>query len=247
MIEVKNLTKRFNEKIVLNDVSLTIREGETIAIIGRSGSGKSVLMKHIIGLMKPDEGNVLIDDVDINAVSYKELRNVRKKFGVLFQGGALFDSMNAFDNVAFPLRMFTKMTEPEIHDRVMECLTQVMMPEAGQKRISELSGGMQKRVACARAIALKPKYVFYDEPNSGLDPQTSETINELIVRLDDTENITGIVVTHDMHSVLKIADRAAFIHKGNLHWVGTIPELHASRDEILLSFVKASEYKIGGG
>lgn len=245
MIQVEHLTKRFNDKIVLNDVSLSIHEGETIAIIGRSGSGKSVLMKHIIGLLKPDEGRVLIDEVDINAVKYDQLRKVRQKFGVLFQGGALFDSMNAFDNVAFPLRMFTKKTEAEISDRVMECLTQVMMPDAGQKRISELSGGMQKRVACARAIALKPKYVFYDEPNSGLDPQTSETINDLIVRLGDNEKVTGIVVTHDMHSVLKIADRAAFIHKGNLHWVGTIPELHQSTDEILLSFVKASEYKIG--
>lgn len=245
MIHVENVTKRFSGKVVLNNVSLDIYEGETLAIIGRSGSGKSVLMKHIIGLMKPDEGRILIDETDINAVKYAELREVRKKFGVLFQGGALFDSMNAFDNVAFPLRMFTKMSEAEIHDRVTECLDVVSLADAGQKRIPELSGGMQKRIACARAIALKPKYVFYDEPNSGLDPLTSGTINDLIVQLAKHENVTGIVVTHDMHSVLKMADRAAFIHKGNLHWVGTIPELHASTDPTLLQFVKASEYKIG--
>jgi len=245
MIVVENLTKRFDGKIVLNNVSLEIHEGETLAIIGRSGSGKSVLMKHIIGLMKPDEGRVWIDDVDINNVSYKELRNVRQKFGVLFQGGALFDSMNAFDNVAFPLRMFTRMKETEIEDRVNECLSVVSLPDAGKKRISELSGGMQKRVACARAIALKPKYVFYDEPNSGLDPLTSGTINELIATLSKKERITGIVVTHDMHSVLKIADRAAFIHQGNLHWLGTVEDLHQSTDATLLAFVKASEYKIG--
>ncbi|MBN8588502.1 MAG: ABC transporter ATP-binding protein [Rhodothermia bacterium] len=245
MIVVENLTKRFDGKIVLNNVSLEIHEGETFAIIGRSGSGKSVLMKHVIGLMKPDEGRVWIDDVDINKVSYKELRNVRQKFGVLFQGGALFDSMNAFDNVAFPLRMFTRMREAEIEDRVNECLSVVSLPDAGKKRISELSGGMQKRVACARAIALKPKYVFYDEPNSGLDPLTSGTINDLIATLSKKERVTGIVVTHDMHSVLKIADRAAFIHQGNLHWLGTVEDLHRSTDATLLAFVKASEYKIG--
>ncbi|MBL7977823.1 MAG: ABC transporter ATP-binding protein [Bacteroidetes Order II. Incertae sedis bacterium] len=245
MIVVENLTKRFDGKTVLNNVSLEIHEGETFAIIGRSGSGKSVLMKHIIGLMKPDEGHVWIDDVNINQVSYKTLRGVRQKFGVLFQGGALFDSMNAFDNVAFPLRMFTRMKENEIYDRVMNCLSVVSLPEAGNKRISELSGGMQKRVACARAIALNPKYVFYDEPNSGLDPLTSGTINDLIATLSKKERVTGIVVTHDMHSVLKIADRAAFIHKGNLHWLGTVEDLHRSTDAVLLEFVKASEYKIG--
>lgn len=245
MIQVEHVTKRFKGKVVLNDVSLEIHEGETLAIIGRSGSGKSVLMKHVIGLMTPDEGRIRVDDVDINAVKYREVREVRKKFGVLFQGGALFDSMSAYENVAFPLRMFTKMTEAAIHERVTECLEVVSLPDAGAKKIAELSGGMQKRVACARAIALKPKYVFYDEPNSGLDPLTSGTINDLIVELSRHEKVTGIVVTHDMHSVLRIADRAAFIHQGNLHWMGTVDDLHRSTDPILLEFVKASEYKIG--
>lgn len=245
MIEVNNISKSFDGKTVLQDVSLTIDEGETIAIIGRSGSGKSVLMKHIIGLIKPDKGAVSVDGVNINGIPYDELREVRKKFGVLFQGGALFDSMNAKDNVAFPLRTFTRMTEEEIRLRVDECLTVVELPEAGEKTIPELSGGMRKRVALARAIAMKPKYIFYDEPNSGLDPQTSNTIDELISALGQDEDVTSIVVTHDMHSVLKIADRAAFIHDGRIHWMGTVDELHDSRDEILLDFVKANEYKIG--
>ncbi len=245
MIEIKNITKSFDERIVLQDVSLTIEEGETHAIIGRSGSGKSVLMKHIIGLLKPDSGQVLVDNVDINTVPYGELRTVRQQFGVLFQGGALFDSMTAFDNVAFPLRTFTDLGEKELRERAQECLELVRLDDIGSKRPSELSGGMQKRVALARAIALRPRYVIYDEPTSGLDPETSNRIDELIRSLADQLNITSIVVTHDMHSVLSIADRASFVHEGRLRWIGTIPELHASNDEVLLDFVKANEYQIG--
>lgn len=245
MIEVHNLHKSFSGKQVLKDVAFEIHEGETFAIIGRSGSGKSVLLKHLIGLMKPDQGRVLIDGVDINAVPYEELREVRKKFGVLFQGGALFDSMSAAENVAFPLKMFTKMNKNQINDRVHECLNLVELPDAGGKRISDLSGGMRKRIALARAIALEPAYVFYDEPNSGLDPQTANTIDALIKNLADKVNITSIVITHDMHSVLAIADRAAFIYQGRLHWTGTMDELHGSTDKDLLDFVKANEYKIG--
>lgn len=245
MIEVHNLHKSFSGKQVLKDVDFEIHEGETFAIIGRSGSGKSVLLKHLIGLMKPDQGRVLIDGVDINAVPYEELREVRKKFGVLFQGGALFDSMSAAENVAFPLKMFTKMNKNQINDRVHECLNLVELPDAGGKRISDLSGGMRKRIALARAIALEPAYVFYDEPNSGLDPQTANTIDALIKNLADKVNITSIVITHDMHSVLAIADRAAFIYQGRLHWTGTMDELHGSTDKDLLDFVKANEYKIG--
>ena len=245
MIEAEHIYKSFGSNDVLKDVSLTIDDGETLAIIGRSGSGKSVLMKHLIGLLKPDQGRVRVDGVDINAISYKALRKVRRNFGVLFQGGALFDSMNSFENVAFPLRTFTKMTDAEITREVEECLAMVNLPDVGPKLPSELSGGMKKRVALARAVSLRPRYIIYDEPTSGLDPETSNTIDELISNLAEQLNVTSIVVTHDMHSVLSIADRAAFIHQGYMRWVGTIDELHASTDDVLCSFVKANEYQIG--
>jgi phospholipid/cholesterol/gamma-HCH transport system ATP-binding protein len=245
MIKIEHLDKQFDDHQVLFDVSLEIFEGETLAIIGRSGSGKSVLMKHIIGLMQPDKGRVTVDKIDINQISYAELRRVRQQFGVLFQGGALFDSLDAFENVAFPLRTFTKLTESEIQREVRTCLDMVELPNVGPKMPAELSGGMKKRVALARAVALRPRYILYDEPTSGLDPETSNTIDVLIKGLADQLDITSIVITHDMHSVLAIADRAAFIYKGRMHWVGSMPELHASQDSILCDFVKANEYQIG--
>jgi phospholipid/cholesterol/gamma-HCH transport system ATP-binding protein len=245
VIEVERLYKSFDGRPVLEDVSLTIRDGETLAIIGRSGSGKSVLMKHLIGLLKPDSGTVRVDGVDINDLPYRELRKVRTQFGVLFQGGALFDSMDAFENVAFPLRTFTKKTDDEIAREVQECLDLVSLPDVGPKLPSELSGGMQKRVALARAISLRPRYIIYDEPTSGLDPETSNTIDDLISGLSERLGVTSIVVTHDMHSVLSIADRAAFVHDRQLRWSGTIAELHASEDAALCSFVRANEYQIG--
>lgn len=246
MIRIENITKRFGDDlIVLDDVSLDIREGEALAVIGRSGSGKSVLMKHIIGLLKPNEGRVTVDDIDINKVSYRDVRQVRRKFGVLFQGGALFDSMTAFENVAFPLRTFTDEPDGVVREKVRECLEMVNLSDIGEKTPSEISGGMQKRIALARAIALRPKYIIYDEPTSGLDPETSNRIDELINSLTEHLNVTSIVITHDMHSVLSIADRVAFIHNGRIHWSGTIDELHTSDDEVLLEFVRANEYKIG--
>ncbi len=245
MIQVENISKSFNGRTVLRTVSLDIHEGETLAIIGRSGSGKSVLMKHTIGLLQPDTGRVLVDGIDIGRISYKELRSVRRQFGVLFQGGALFDSMDAFDNVAFPLRTFTDSTEREVRDRVLRCLDLVNLSGVGKKKPSELSGGMIKRVALARAIALEPRYILYDEPTSGLDPHTSTTINNLIKGLADKLDVTSIVVTHDMRSVLSIADRVAFIHETRMHWVGAMDSLHSSEDKTLRAFVKANEYFIG--
>ena len=245
MIQAEHIYKSFGDQIVLHDVSLEIREGETLAIIGRSGSGKSVLMKHIIGLLQPDRGRVLVDEVDINNVSYKELRHVRRQFGVLFQGGALFDSMSAFDNIAFPLRTFSNASSSQIRQRVRECLEMVQLKGIEAKKPSELSGGMQKRVALARAISLEPKYILYDEPTSGLDPATSNRIDDLINSLTERLSVTSIVITHDMHSVLRIADRIAFIHSGQIHWSGTVEALHESDDDILLEFVRANEYKIG--
>jgi phospholipid/cholesterol/gamma-HCH transport system ATP-binding protein len=245
MIQIQHISRSFEDVVVLNDVSLDVLEGETLAIIGRSGSGKSVLMKHIIGLLTPEKGTVFVDDVNINDVSYRELRQVRRKFGVLFQGGALFDSMTAFENVAFPLRTFTNESRESIRQQAKACLEMVNLADIGDKTPSELSGGMQKRVALARAIALQPKYIIYDEPTSGLDPETSNRIDELINTLTDHLNVTSIVITHDMHSVLSIADRVAFIHQGKIHWTGTIEELHTSDDDILLEFVRANEYRIG--
>ena len=245
MIQIDRLTKAFDGRTVLDDVTLTIEEGKTTALIGRSGSGKSVLMKHIIGLLKPDSGRVLVDGEDIGTVDYARLRVIRRQFGVLFQGGALFDSMSVLENVAFPLRTFTPMRPAEVRDRAEACLAQVGLSEAAARKPSEISGGMQKRAALARAIALEPRYVIYDEPTSGLDPETSNTIDELIRSLSDELNITSIVVTHDMHSVLSIADRAAFLHQGQLRWFGTVADLHDATDEVLLSFVKANEYQIG--
>ena len=245
MIQIDHVHKRFAGEPVLEDVSLSIHDGETLAVIGRSGSGKSVLMKHMIGLIEPDRGRILVDETDIQAISQDDLRELRQHFGVLFQGGALFDSMTAFDNVAFPLRTFTGASAKEVRERTRECLELVQLSDIGEKKPAELSGGMQKRVALARAIALQPRYIFYDEPTSGLDPETSNTISELIHALAERLEVTSVVVTHDMHLVLNIADRAAFLHECRLHWVGTIEELHRSDDEVLVSFVKANEYQIG--
>jgi len=245
VIEVQHLSKSFGDRPVLHDVSLEIREGETFAVIGRSGSGKSVLLKHLVGLLKPERGRVVVDGEALDALPYAGLRRVRRKFGVLFQGGALFDSMSAVENVEFPLRTFTDMKPREVRRRALECLALVELPDVGPKRPNELSGGMQKRVALARAIAIEPRYILYDEPTSGLDPETSNTIDELINRLSREIGATSIVITHDMHSVLNIADRVGFIHEGRLHWLGTIADLHTSEDAALGSFVRANAYQIG--
>jgi phospholipid/cholesterol/gamma-HCH transport system ATP-binding protein len=245
MIQVENLFKSFGDLEVLKEVDLEIEDGETIAIIGRSGSGKSVLMKHLVGLLKPDQGRVLVDDVDIGEIPYEELREIRQQFGVLFQGGALFDSMTSFENIAFPLEYFTAMSDDAIQDRVHECLDLVRLSDVGPKKPSELSGGMRKRVALARAIALEPRYMLYDEPTSGLDPETSNTIDELISQLSEELSVTSVVVTHDMHSVFSIADRAAFLHNCHLHWVGPVDDIHGQPDETLDRFVKANEYHVG--
>ncbi len=245
MIEVRNLSKSFGTLDVLDDVSLDVRDGETFAIIGRSGSGKTVLMKHFVGLLTPDEGRVLVDGTDISAISYEKLRRIRRRFGVLFQGGALFDSMTTFENIAFPLRYFSSMDGAEVQTRVQECLDLVRLSDVGPKNPSELSGGMRKRVGLARAIALEPQYILYDEPTSGLDPETSNTINDLISHLSTELNVTSVVVTHDMHSVLSIADRVAFLHECNLEWLGPVSGIHDCANPHLNDFVKANEYQVG--
>lgn len=244
MIEIRNLKKSFNGNVIWENVSFTIEDNKTIAIVGRSGCGKSVLLKHLNALLIPDNGDVLIDGESIFELNYVKLRAVRQRFGVLFQGAALFDSISAFENVAFPLRYFTNKTETEIRTRVLECLDLVNLAEIGNKGTSELSGGMRKRVGLARAMVLQPRYLLYDEPNSGLDPETSDEINDLIISMGKTLNVTSIVITHDMHSVLKIADKALFLDEKKLAWHGTIDEMKKTTDTRLLSFINAAAYSI---
>ena len=244
MIEIQNLSKSFGENLVWENIKFDISDGETLAIIGKSGCGKSVLLKHLNALLYPDKGEVVIDGYKLFELSYAELRKIRQKFGILFQGGALFDSINTFENVAFPLRYFTDLGELEIRKKVEKALEMVNLVGSGDKSTSALSGGMRKRVGLARAIILEPEYVLYDEPTSGLDPQTSEEINDLIIYMSEQLEITSIVITHDMHSVLQIAEKVVFLDQKKLSWHGTIEEMKSSKDESLLDFIKASEYQI---
>lgn len=246
MIEIKNLKKSFGDLLVWENVSFTIEDGETIAIIGRSGCGKSVLLKHINALLEPDEGEIIIDGKKIFELDYVDKRLLRQQFGVLFQGSALFDSINTFENVAFPLRYFTDQTEEEIEENVMQALKYVNLENAAGKETSELSGGMRKRVGLARAIILEPRYIMYDEPTSGLDPQTSNEINGLIIEMAEEFDITSIVISHDMHSVLEVADRVAFLDQHKLSWHGTLDEMKKSDQQDLVEFITASEYQIKG-
>ena len=244
MIEIKNLKKSFGDLLVWEGVSFTIEEGELTAIIGRSGCGKSVLLKHINALLNPDEGEVIIDGENIFELDYVDKRLLRQQFGVLFQGSALFDSINTFENVAFPLRYFTNQTEEEIHENVIRALRYVNLEKAAMQETAELSGGMRKRVGLARAIILEPKYIMYDEPTSGLDPQTADEINGLILDMASQFDVTSIVVTHDMHSVLEVADKVAFLDQQKLSWHGTLDEMKQSNQENLVDFITASEYQI---
>ncbi len=244
MIEIRNLTKSFGSNLVWEDVSFNIEDGETVAIIGRSGCGKSVLVKHLNALMYPDSGQVFIDGRNIFDLEYVALRKMRQRFGVLFQGSALFDSLNTFENIAFPLRYFTDLEEEEIEQKVESALEIVNLLGTGEKSTAELSGGMRRRVALARATILQPDFLIYDEPTSGLDPQTSEEINHLIISMAENLNITSIVVTHDIHSVLAIAEKVVFLQNQELSWYGTVDEMRESDNKGLLDFVTASEYQI---
>jgi phospholipid/cholesterol/gamma-HCH transport system ATP-binding protein len=244
MIEIKNLTKSFGDLLVWENVSFSIKDGETIAVIGRSGCGKSVLLKHINALLTPDSGEVIIQGQNIFEMNYVDQRKLRQKFGVLFQGSALFDSINTFENIAFPLRYFSDFEEDEIHEKVMQALSYVNLENVADKETSELSGGMRKRVGLARAIILEPEYIMYDEPTSGLDPETANEINELIVLMSEKFDITSIVITHDMHSVLDVADKVAFLNNQKLSWFGTIEEMKKSEQKDLIDFITASEYQI---
>jgi len=241
MIEVKNISKSFGENRVLKEVSLVFEKGKTNLIIGQSGSGKTVLMKCLVGLMEPDEGAIDYDGRNFCRMSYQQRRLVRQEIGMLFQGGALFDSLNVEQNVMFPLNMFTEKSREEKLERVNFCLRRVNLDGRNKLMPSELSGGMVKRVAIARAIALNPRYLFCDEPNSGLDPQTSGLIDELISEITHEFDITTIVNTHDMNSVLMIGENIAYIHQGEIWWKGNKEEILTARNQELNDFVFATE------
>lgn len=241
MIEVKNVTKSFDDKTILHDISATFYTGKTNLIIGQSGFGKTVLVKSIVGLVKPEEGEILYDGRDLMQMNVNQTKELRKEIGMLFQGSALFDSETVLGNVMFPLTMFTNMTPAEVKDRAQFCLERVNLKGADKKYPSEISGGMQKRVAIARAIALNPKYLFCDEPNSGLDPRTSILIDELLSDITHEYNITTIINTHDMNSVLGIGENIVFINKGYREWVGDMHEIYKASNEALNEFVFAND------
>jgi phospholipid/cholesterol/gamma-HCH transport system ATP-binding protein len=238
MIETLEITKSFGGKPVLRGVSISVQEGQTLVVLGRSGSGKSVILKHLIGLLKPDSGEVLVDNVPITDLEERQLTEVRRKVGMLFQSAALFDSMSVEGNLAFPLQEQGIRDLAEITRRIDEALEMVDLPGEQKKMPSDLSGGMRKRVGLARTIIGRPRCVLYDEPTTGLDPITSDSINRLIRRLQRRLGVTSIVVTHDMKTAFHCADRVAFLHEGLLHFLGTVEELRASTDPIITDFIE---------
>jgi len=237
MIEARNLQKSFGTQKILDGVSFRIENGESVAIIGRSGGGKSVLLKHLIGLLKPDSGEVLIDGENIELMNERQLLRVRRNFGMVFQGAALFDSMTVAENVAFGLRRHEKLTQAEIASRVAKTLEMVDLPGTEDKNPAELPGGMRKRVGLARAIIYEPQIVLYDEPTTGLDPIVSDSIDKLIIRVRDTLRVTSIVVTHDMRSARRVGNRVMMLHEKKIYANCTPEALFASQDPIVRQFV----------
>jgi phospholipid/cholesterol/gamma-HCH transport system ATP-binding protein len=240
MIEVRNISKSFKGKQVLNDISMIFMPGQTNLIIGGSGSGKTVLMKCMVGLFEIDNGQILYNNRNFSNLNFKERKEIRKEIGMVFQGGALFDSSTVEENVMFPLMMFTTMTRKERTDRANFCLDRVNLQNANKFFPSEISGGMKKRVAIARAIAMNPKYLFFDEPNSGLDPKTSIVIDQLIQEITKEYNITTVINTHDMNSVMEIGDKVVFIYNGIKEWEGSSKDILSTTQEEVVSFVFAS-------
>jgi len=241
MIEAKSVSKSFGDHLVLDDVSIKFEKGQTNLIIGQSGSGKTVLMKCLIGLYEVDKGKIYFDGRNFSKMSMDEMKHIRQELGMLFQGGALFDSMTVEENVIFPLSMFTDSSIEEKRERANFCLSRVNILNANKLYPSEISGGMKKRVAIARAISLNPKYLFCDEPNSGLDPITANLIDNLISEITHEYNITTVINTHDMNSVIEIGDNIAFINKGKLWWEGNNNTIMNSDNKELNEFVFATE------
>jgi len=241
MIEARNISKSFGDKQVLKNISFTFEKGKTNLIIGESGSGKTVLMKCLVGLYEIDAGQVFYDDRQFSKMSFTEMKHIRQEIGMLFQGGALFDSMNVEENVMFPLTMFARMKPEEKLERANFCLSRVNLVNSNKVMPSELSGGMKKRVAIARAIAMNPKYLFCDEPNSGLDPHTANVIDNLISEITREYDITTVINTHDMNSVIEIGDNIAFINHGELWWSGDKTQILHTDNKELNDFVFATE------
>jgi phospholipid/cholesterol/gamma-HCH transport system ATP-binding protein len=242
MIEFKNIKKSFDEKVVLNDVSHVMETGMCNLIIGTSGSGKTVLQKCIVGLFEPDEGEIIYDGVNFTDMQEEQRKELRQQIGMLFQGSALFDSMTVEQNIMFPLDMFTKQHFSEKLKRVNEVLERVNLKDVNKKYPAELSGGMKKRVGIARAIVLNPKYLFCDEPNSGLDPQTSMVIDKLIFEITKEFNMTTVINTHDMNSVMEIGENILYMYQGQKEWAGNNKEIIFSKNDRLNSFIFASEF-----
>jgi phospholipid/cholesterol/gamma-HCH transport system ATP-binding protein len=238
MISLQHLYKAFDGRQVLRDLTIDIERGESVVIVGGSGTGKSVTLKHIIGLLLPDRGRVFVDGEDMTNMSDVELNHFRRRFGMAFQEGALFDSMSVFDNIAFPLRRHTKMTDGEIRARVDECLDDVHLEGVSRKRPSELSGGMRRRVGFARAISLKPEILLFDEPTTGLDPVISAVIADLIREMDRKLGTTTVTITHDMKVAFQIADRVAMLYKGTIIEQGTPDEFQKSANPIVEQFIQ---------
>lgn len=242
MIKVESLKKSFSDKEVLKGISTVFEGGKTNLIIGSSGAGKTVFLKCLVGLMSPTEGNILYNDVNFTQLSHKEKKKIRTKIGMLFQGSALFDSMTVEENIMFPLNMFTKKTSGEKQKRVDFCLERVNLVGANDKYPGEISGGMMKRVGIARAIVLNPEYLFCDEPNSGLDPKTSILIDSLLTDITNDYNITTIINTHDMNSVMSMGQKVVFLHQGLKEWEGNSKEILQSKNQALNDFIFASDF-----
>jgi phospholipid/cholesterol/gamma-HCH transport system ATP-binding protein len=240
LVQVRSLSKSFGEQMVLNGISLEVAQGETFSVLGRSGTGKSVLLKLIIGLHKPDSGSIRVRGQEVTNLPLKPLSEVRKKLGFLFQQAALYDSLTVEENVAFPLRRHSKMSDDERNERVRELLTSVGMDQDAHKMPAEISGGMQKRVGLARALALEPEILLFDEPTAGLDPITAAEIDDLILRLQKERNMTSVVVTHDIHGARAISDRLALMRDGQIVIEGTFEDLQKSRDTFVTQFLIGS-------
>ncbi|MBK8554072.1 MAG: ABC transporter ATP-binding protein [Ignavibacteria bacterium] len=244
MIKITNLRKRFGDNEVLSGVNLIIEKGITLVIIGRSGCGKSVLLKHIIGLLKPDEGEIFIEGQDITKMDEKGIYAIRKKFGFLFQGAALFDSMDVEENIGLALKENTEMKQDEIRSIVSEKLEMVGLPNIHKMKPADLSGGMKKRVSLARSLATNPEYILYDEPTTGLDPVMSDQIDDLIRDLSQKLKVTSIVVTHDIFSVYDVADQVAMMHEGKIYFHGTPKELTETSDQLIRDFLNRTDKRI---
>jgi phospholipid/cholesterol/gamma-HCH transport system ATP-binding protein len=237
MIEVKNLSKSFGEKGVLLDLNFSVAQGQSVAIVGKSGAGKSVLLKCLIGLVKPDEGTIYVDNKLINSMSFGQLQEIRSNIGMVFQFGALFDSMTVGENISLALQKLTKLSSDEIKERVFNSLEEVDMVNTEDLMPSELSGGMKKRVGIARAIAIKPAYLFYDEPTTGLDPVMTDSINRLILKFQNTGEATSVIITHEMRTVYDVSDRVLLLHEGKIWFDGSPEEIKNVDDLVVQQFI----------